>query len=73
MKYRDAGMRTYTYFWINEKSITSSPYFDTDTEALNWFDRIVKIGNRNDFDRFESSDDFESDDANKLKRIKSDR
>jgi hypothetical protein len=35
-KYRDAGMHTYTYFWVNEKHQVISPYFDSDTEAHEW-------------------------------------
>jgi len=35
IKYRDAGMHSYTYFWVlNGKTV--SPYFDSDTEANNW-------------------------------------
>ena len=37
IKYRDAGMNTYTYFWsINKKVV--SPYFDTETEATDWME-----------------------------------
>lgn len=35
IKYRDAGMNTYTYFWTNEKK-TISPYFDSEQEAHEW-------------------------------------
>jgi hypothetical protein len=35
IKCRDAGMRTYTYFWaIGQRVI--SPYFDSETDALEW-------------------------------------
>ena len=36
IKYRDAGMNTYTYFWKNEEDKLSSPFFDTEPEALSW-------------------------------------
>ena len=36
IKYRDAQMHTYTYFWINEKNQVVSPYFDSEKLALNW-------------------------------------
>jgi hypothetical protein len=35
IKYRDAGMRTYTYFWaIGQRVI--SPYFDSEDDAMKW-------------------------------------
>jgi len=36
IKYRDAGMQTYTYFWKNENNQMVSPFFDTETEAMAW-------------------------------------
>lgn len=36
IKYRDAGLHTYTYFWVNEKRHVISPYFDSEEEALDW-------------------------------------
>ena len=36
IKYRDAGMSTYTYFWVNENQNTVSPFFDSEAEALAW-------------------------------------
>lgn len=36
VKYRDAGMNTYTYFWKNEEERLSSPFFDSEKEALEW-------------------------------------
>lgn len=45
VKYRDAGMSTYTYFWNNESNHTVSPYFDTESEALSWAtDKGYEIG-----------------------------
>ena len=36
IKYRDAGMHTYTYFYINEDEKVASPYFDSQEEAERW-------------------------------------
>ena len=35
-KYRNGGMSTYTYFWINSNNIVVSPYFDSSEEAFEW-------------------------------------
>jgi hypothetical protein len=36
IKYRDAGMNTYTYFWKNKDNHTISPFFNSEAEALQW-------------------------------------
>ena len=36
IKYRDAGMSTYTYFWIDQHKRVCSPYFNTTDEAMDW-------------------------------------
>lgn len=36
VKYRDAGMNTYTYFWKNEEERVASPFFDSENEAHDW-------------------------------------
>ena len=36
IKYRDAGMQTYTYFWKDENNHTVSPFFDSEAEAMAW-------------------------------------
>jgi hypothetical protein len=36
IQYRDAGLHTYTYFWVNEDNKVISPYFDTAAEAEKW-------------------------------------
>jgi len=36
IKYRDAGMATYTYFWKNETNNVVSPFFNSEAEALAW-------------------------------------
>jgi hypothetical protein len=39
IKYRDAGMHTYTYFWVKEEgSGVLSPYFNTEKEAEDWLE-----------------------------------
>jgi hypothetical protein len=37
IRYRDAGMNTYTYFWKNSEHRVASPYFDTEQEAQEWY------------------------------------
>jgi hypothetical protein len=37
VRYRDAGMHTYTFFYIF-KSKVISPYFDSEKEATDWLD-----------------------------------
>jgi hypothetical protein len=44
IKYRDAGMNTYTYFWTIDKKVVS-PYFDHEKEAKEWYED--KAGNGN--------------------------
>ena len=36
VKYRDAGMHTYTYFFVNSDDRTISPFFDSEKEADEW-------------------------------------
>ena len=36
IKYRDAGMQTYTYFWKNENHQMVSPFFNSEAEAFEW-------------------------------------
>lgn len=36
IKYRDAGMHTHTWFWINLDEAICSPYFDSEEEAKEW-------------------------------------
>jgi hypothetical protein len=40
IRYRDAGMNTYTYFYIKEGSrAVISPYFNSEKEAEEWLKR----------------------------------
>ena len=36
IEYRDSGMHTYTYFYVDDKDHPCSPFFDTAREAENW-------------------------------------
>ena len=41
IKYRDAGMNTYTYFWVNESNERlNSPFFDSEKEAKDWAEQF---------------------------------
>ena len=37
IRYRDAGMPTYTFFWAIDKKVIS-PYFDSEADAENWME-----------------------------------
>ena len=37
IKYRDAGMPTFTFFWAIDKKVVS-PYFDSEEQAIDWMD-----------------------------------
>jgi hypothetical protein len=36
VKYRDAGMASYTYFWKDSNNHVASPYFDSEDKAMAW-------------------------------------
>ena len=36
IKYRDAGLHSYTWFWVNENNNVVSPYFDNEEDANKW-------------------------------------
>jgi hypothetical protein len=38
VKYRDAGMNSYTYFYKNKDNHTISPFFDSEREAEEWLE-----------------------------------
>ena len=40
VKYRDAGMSTYTYFFVSDNKQTVSPFFDSEEEAWEWFNKV---------------------------------
>lgn len=39
VKYRDAGMHTYTYFWADINNKIVSPYFNSEEEAYAWIEK----------------------------------
>ena len=41
VKYRDAGMHSYTYFWKNKNGNTVSPYFDSSIDAIEWVKTFI--------------------------------
>lgn len=53
VKYRDAGMNTYTYFYKNEQNHTISPYFDSEKEAEEWLKAKI-----DEFDNWKSNKDI---------------
>jgi hypothetical protein len=36
VKYRDAGLPTYTYFWVTPENRVVGPYFNSEQEARDW-------------------------------------
>lgn len=36
VKYRDAGMNTYTYFWTDFRGRIASPYYESEADAMKW-------------------------------------
>jgi hypothetical protein len=42
VKYRDAGLPSYTFFWVDENHKTFGPYFDSEEEAKQWLDNNTK-------------------------------
>lgn len=43
--YRDAGMATYTFFWVDKDNKTVGPYFDTEEEANDWLKSVLYKNN----------------------------
>lgn len=39
VKYRDSGMHTYTYFWVDENERCKSPFFDSEKDAWEWYEQ----------------------------------
>ena len=42
VRYRDAGMAAYTWFYINENKHMVSPFFDTEQDAKVWFNQVFE-------------------------------
>lgn len=38
IQYRDAGMTSYTYFYVNNQNKMQSPFFNSEIEAKEWLD-----------------------------------
>lgn len=38
VKYRDSGMNTYTWFWVNAQGIIVSPFFECEQDAVAWLE-----------------------------------
>ena len=53
VQYRDIGMHTYTYFYVNESNVTVSPFFNSDKEAETWLREQA-----DKFDNWKASKDF---------------
>lgn len=54
IKYRDAGLATYTYFWVRgESGGVISPFFDSEKEAQDWAreDRIGTLEEQQEFEK----------------------
>jgi hypothetical protein len=42
VSYRDAGMRTFTYFWAHKDSNRQfGPFFDTEADAKRWLEETL--------------------------------
>jgi hypothetical protein len=68
IKYRDAGMSTYTYFWKNEEDKLSSPFFDTDTEAMSWLsDKGYELADIKEAEDFAKKRNYEWDEWKAIK------
>lgn len=46
IKYRDAGMSTHTYFWVNSKKHQVSPFFDNEHDAISWSLNVYRTRQR---------------------------
>lgn len=42
VKHRDAGMWTYTWFYVGDTGHVVSPYFETEAQALTWFEQVFE-------------------------------
>jgi hypothetical protein len=42
VRYRDAGMATCTWFYVNENKHMVSPFFDSESEAKAWFSQVFE-------------------------------
>ena len=42
VQYRDAGMPTYTYFYIDKDNRIVSPFFDSNEHAEQWLNNFIE-------------------------------
>jgi hypothetical protein len=48
IKYRDWGISTHTYFWVNRNDQVLSPYFDSQEQAETWLnEQKAHVNNTN--------------------------
>ena len=40
IQYRDMGMSTHTYFYVDDNKHQVSSFFNSEKEALTWFDKV---------------------------------
>ena len=67
IRYRDAGMNTYTYFWKNSEHRVASPYFDTEQEAQEWYeDKLTALDDPKRIE-FEKNRNYEWDEWKSIK------
>lgn len=67
IKYRDAGMNTYTYFWKNSDDRIVSPYFNSEDEAKQWCeDRVTELDDPKRLE-FEEKRNYEWDEWKSIK------
>jgi hypothetical protein len=67
IRYRDAGMNTYTYFWKNSEHRVASPYFDTEREAQEWYgDKLTALDDPKRIE-FEEKRNYEWDEWKAIK------
>jgi hypothetical protein len=61
-------MSTYTYFWKNEEDKLSSPFFDTDTEAMSWLsDKGYELADIKEAEDFAKKRNYEWDEWKAIK------
>lgn len=43
LKYRDAQMKDYIWFWVNSREEQCSPSFDSEPAAQEWMEELIKV------------------------------
>lgn len=51
VKYRDWGMSTHTWFWVDKENRVLSPYFNSESEAWSWQETIFNQWNKNETEK----------------------